>query len=58
MGAGVGRVSARDTDIVHVIEYIWGTARALFGESNAKARAHGYHHSNRIFCRKPISLPQ
>lgn len=24
-------------DIVHVIEYVWGAARALFGESNAKA---------------------
>lgn len=24
-------------DIVHVIEYIWGAARALFGESNTKA---------------------
>ncbi|MCA9591646.1 MAG: hypothetical protein KC657_40395 [Myxococcales bacterium] len=24
-------------DIVHVIEYIWAAARALFGESNAKA---------------------
>ena len=24
-------------DIVHVIEFIWGAARALFGESNAKA---------------------
>jgi len=24
-------------DIVHVLEYIWGAARALFGQSNAKA---------------------
>ena len=24
-------------DIVHVIEYVWGAARALFGETNAKA---------------------
>ena len=24
-------------DIVHVIEYVWGAARALFGQSNAKA---------------------
>lgn len=24
-------------DLVHVLEYIWGAARALFGESNAKA---------------------
>jgi hypothetical protein len=24
-------------DIVHVLEYIWGAARALFGESNTKA---------------------
>lgn len=26
-------------DIVHVIEYIWNAARALFGESNAKAES-------------------
>lgn len=26
-------------DIVHVIEYIWDAARALFGESNAKAES-------------------
>lgn len=26
-------------DIVHVLEYIWGAARALFGESNAKAES-------------------
>ena len=26
-------------DIVHVIEYVWGAARALFGESNAKAES-------------------
>jgi hypothetical protein len=26
-------------DIVHVLEYIWNAARALFGESNAKAEA-------------------
>lgn len=24
-------------DVVHVIEYVWGAARALFGESNTKA---------------------
>lgn len=24
-------------DLVHVLEYVWGAARALFGESNAKA---------------------
>lgn len=27
------------TDIVHVLEYIWAAARALFGESNAKAES-------------------
>jgi hypothetical protein len=26
-------------DIVHVLEYVWGAARALFGESNAKAES-------------------
>jgi hypothetical protein len=34
---GVGVKVTILADIVHVIEYVWGAARALFGESNARA---------------------
>ena len=42
-------------DVVHVIEYVWKAARALFGESNAEATKRPSSRRSKRACRCPSS---